>query len=499
MFLSLLSSILNARMNFAIYLESKVGAPKEQIIIITTLAAAIPFSFLNYFVKGKNNRILYSLIIGFIFHYSIYGKKCLHTIFATLATYYFVKFYGRKLSPLYVLLGTMLQLSVLNIHRMFFDFAGWAIDDVSTIYMVNLAKYSSFAYSYDDGGKDIKEIRSDHLKKERIVEMPSLIEFASYIYFYPTTIVGPFVEYKDYMNFIELKEEYANLTSNLGYVFYQGFEKLFLGIFFVAFFALYGDVYPMYAVGKAEFREKYPNFWYRILYMYLCGPVGRAKYYVAWLLTYSSLIFSGMAYGENINKEGIKVRDVEKGTYGSILYNEVGMNSTEKMKYWNTSIHLWLKYNVYVRVLGSKGRFKNNRVVAAFCTYALSAIWHGFYPSYYVSFLMIYLFEQDGLFLKDIGFYDFIYRHKILWPLCALKTSFFNDIIGSIFYCLELGTTRQILINYKGLPAIAIVPFYIFTLVYRFAFMKKDKKEDKSKLIEKEKEKDKEVKIKKIE
>ena len=494
-----ISSILNARMRFAIYLESKVGAPREQIVLISTMAAAVPFSFLNYFIKGHKNRILYSLIVGFAFHYSIYGINCLHTIFATLATYYFVKYYGRKLSPVYVLIGTMLQLSILNIHRMFFDFGGWAIDDISTIYMVNVAKYSSFAFSYEDGGKDPKEIRSEHLKKERIVEMPSLLEFASFIYFYPTCIVGPNIEYTDFINFIDLNDCYANLSNNLGYVFYQGFVKFFLALFFVAFFALYGDKYPMFAVGKADFREKYPTFWGRILYMYLCGPVGRAKYYVAWLLTYSSLIFSGMAYGETTNKEGKIIRDVEKGTYGSIIYNEVGWNTTEKMKYWNTSIHLWLKYNVYVRVLASKGRFKNNKVVAAFCTYALSAIWHGFYPSYYVSFLIVYLFEQDGLFLKDIGFYDFIQRNKILWPLCTLKTTFFNNIIGSIFYCLEIGSTKQILISYKGLPANAIISFYIFSLVYRYAFMKKKKKDDKKELIQKVKGEEKELKIKKIE
>ena len=346
-----ISSILSARMKFAIYLESKVGAPREQIILISTMAAAIPFSFLNYFVKGRKNRVLYSLIVGFAFHYSIYGINCLHTIFATLATYFFVKYYGRKLSPVYVLIGTMLQLSVLNIHRMIFDFGGWAIDDISTIFMINVAKYSSFAFSYDDGGKDPKEIRSAHLKKERIVEMPTLLEFASYIYFYPTFIVGPYIEYTDFINFIDLKDCYANLTNNLGYVFYQGFEKFFLALFFVGFFAFFGDKYPMVVVSQADFREKYPSFWGRILYMYLCGPVARAKYYVAWLLTYSSLIFSGMAYGETTDKEGKIIRDVEKGTYGSIIYNEVGWNSTEKMKYWNTSIHLWLKYNVFVRVL----------------------------------------------------------------------------------------------------------------------------------------------------
>lgn len=470
------------RKQLALHLESKLGAPSEQIILITTMAAAIPFSLLNYFIKGHNNRILYSLIVGFIFHYSIYGLNSLHTIFATLATYYFVYFYGRKLSPFYVLLYAILHLSVLNIHRMFFDFAGWAIDDISTIYMIFVAKCSSFAFSYSDGALNINEMKNEHLKKSRIEKMPSLLEYASYIYFYPTTIVGPFIEYKDYINFIDLTDCYTKLTNNLGYIFFEGTQKLFIAIFFTIFFSLYGDKYPMFAVGKAELRKNYPTFLERLKYMYLCGPVGRAKYYVAWCLTYSSLIYSGMAYGEIITKEGEIIRNVDKGTYGSIIYNEIGWNICEKMRYWNTSIHIWLKYNVYIRVLISKGIFRNNKVAAAFCSYALSAIWHGFYPSYYVSFLMIYLFEQDGIFLKDIGFYALCEKYKILIPFAALKTTFFNNIIGSIFYCLELGTTKEILINYKGLPANAIIYFYIFTLFYRYSFMKKrDKKEDKGK------------------
>ena len=480
------SAIINSRKRFALYLEDKIGAPSEQIILITTMAAAIPFSLLNYLIKGRINRLLYCFIVGILFFISIYGINSLHSIFATLVSYYFIKCFGRKISPAWVLLGVFLHLSYMNIQRMIFDYGGWSIDDISTIYLVQVAKISAFAFSYDDGAKDIKEIRSLHLQKHRTVEFPSLLEYAAYIFFYPTTIIGPFIEFKDFMNFIDLTDCYTNLMNNLGYVFCQGCQKLFLGICFTIFFAVFGDKYSMFAVGKAELRETYPYFWQRLVYMYLCGPVGRAKYYVAWLLTYSSLIFSGMSYGESIDKNtGKIVRDVDKGSYGSILYNEFGMNPTEKMRYWNNSIHNWLKYNVYVRVLGSKTIFRNNKVIAAFCTYILSAIWHGFYPSYYVSFFMIYLFEQDAIFLNDIGFYDLAEKNLLIKIFAVLKTTFFYDIIGSIFYCLEIGTTKEILINYKGLPVNAIVSFYVFTLIYRFFFMKGKKEKAKDEKVEK--------------
>ena len=84
---SFIYPIISARKNFATYVSERVGAPVEQIIIITTMAVVVPFSLFNYFLKGRTSRLLYSLIVGFMFHYSIYGLNSLHTIFATLFTY----------------------------------------------------------------------------------------------------------------------------------------------------------------------------------------------------------------------------------------------------------------------------------------------------------------------------------------------------------------------------------------------------------------------------
>ena len=55
------------RKELALYLESKLGASPEQIILIFTIIMTIPFSFLNYFIHSKTNRLLYSFLIGFLF------------------------------------------------------------------------------------------------------------------------------------------------------------------------------------------------------------------------------------------------------------------------------------------------------------------------------------------------------------------------------------------------------------------------------------------------
>ena len=46
------------RKELALYLESKLGASPEQIILIFTIIMTIPFSFLNYCIHNKTNRLL---------------------------------------------------------------------------------------------------------------------------------------------------------------------------------------------------------------------------------------------------------------------------------------------------------------------------------------------------------------------------------------------------------------------------------------------------------
>ena len=463
------------RKNIADYISSRVHSPAEQIILIMTIASAIPFSLVNYFIHNKTPRLIYSLVVGFILQYSIYGINIWHTLFSTITSYLFVYFYGRKVSPFYLLIGTMIHLSYLNIYRMIVDYGGWMIDDISTIYMVELAKFSAFAFSYDDGKKEPKEIISEYHRKYRIEKMPSFLEYSAYIYFYPTSVVGPFINYMDFINFIEEKDCYKDLRKKLGYIFKQGLYKLFMAFFFIGFYAIVGAKFPMQAVGRPQFRLDYPKWWQRILYMYIAGPVARSKYYIGWLLSYSSLIFSGMAYGETVKEDKI-IPNVDKGSYGSIMFNEFGMHPKLKMVYWNMSIHLWLKYNVYTRLLGP---LNNNKVLATFVTYVFSSIWHGFYPSYYINFFLIYLYEQDSLFLDELGFYKYVYEHKIIWPLISLKTSFINDSVGAFFYCIESGSSKQILLNYYGLPANVTIGFYIFTVICRLMFNKKKRNQKK--------------------
>ena len=62
---------------------------------------------------------------------------------------------------------------------------------------------------------------------------------------------------------------------------------------------------------------------------------------------------------------------------------------------WNISVHMWLKYYIFMRMLKKDQRGSLTPILA---TFVVSAVWHGFYPGYFMFFvasgLNDYMFKQ---------------------------------------------------------------------------------------------------------
>jgi lysophospholipid acyltransferase len=290
-------------------LSKVIGAPANQLSLIITMIAIFPFCFLNYFIKGKYPRLIYSLVLGLLFQISIYKYNFIHIFISAVLTYLFIEFYGRKHSAFYVLIFSMIYLSILHIKRMFDDYGGWKVDDPTTIYMMSICKFSSLAFSYEDDGKDLNELKNNHHKEYRVVEKPTLLEVLSFIYFYPTSLVGPSIEYKDFINFINEADCYSNLKDNFIYLFKHSI-LYFLGSFVsMAFYSIMANKMPFERTGEKEFGEH--SLLYQLVYIYLSFPGVRARYYSGWLLSYSSLIISGISYTEKTDKDGKIIKSLD--------------------------------------------------------------------------------------------------------------------------------------------------------------------------------------------
>ena len=486
--MKIINNIIYFRPRLARYFSEISGTPDGQITLVLSIIFTIPLCLLNFFIKGKTQRLLFSLIPGIILQYSIYGTGMIHVIISTISTYLFLIFFGRKISAFVVMFYTMIHLSYLNLTSMIDHYGKWNVDEICTIYMMELLKFTSIAFCYEDGLKNDEDFKCEHHKKYKIKSIPTILEYVSYIFFYPTAIIGPFIEYKDFINFIEEKNCYENLTSKkkITYLLKQGTIRLLLSFFFMGTYAFFLPMVPVEFLGEKDFVIKYPKFYQRIFYLLLTGPAVRSRYYSGWLLNTSTLAFNGIAYDEKV-ENGIIIPNVEKGSYGSILAYEFSMNPRYKMDYWNRTVQQWLKYYVYTRLMCTKGKFKNNKTLSNFGTYIVSAFWHGFYAGYYFGFFMVFLFQQLGIFTDALGFYKWLEDKIYLWPLISLKTIIFNNSIGASFFILEFRKAYQITLNYYGFPFYFTLGLYLATRIYLMLFGKKRRKGEK-KILDKQKE-----------
>jgi hypothetical protein len=82
--------------------------------------------------------------------------------------------------------------------------------------MINTQKLTAFAFAFFDGYRSTQRAKrrrphedeensplTEDQEKQKIVEIPSPIEYLSYIFYFHGIIVGPLCFYKDYRDFIE--------------------------------------------------------------------------------------------------------------------------------------------------------------------------------------------------------------------------------------------------------------------------------------------------------
>ena len=472
--------MLQFRDNISESLSKKIGAPGNQIALILTMLCVIPFSFLNYFIHGKNIRLIYSFVLGFLFQFSIYKFNIIHTFISAIFTYLFIKYFGRKYTAYYVFIFSLLYLTYLHIKRMFRTYEGWKIDDPTTIYMMSICKFSSLAFSYEDGEKKEEEFKNKHHKEYRIIEKPNLLEVLSFVYFYPTSIIGPSIEYKDFITFICETDCYSRLNENIFYILSNGFLYFFGSFACMGFYAVLANKLPVSRVVEEDFGKH--NVLYVLAYIYFCIPGVRARYYSGWLLSYSTVIFTGTAYTEKKDEKGNISKSLEKGSYGSIVTCEWGINPKDSMTDWNSTIHLWLKYNVYTRVINIKRKpFHNNWAMASFLTFLSSAIWHGYYLTYYLTFGLLYFYQSGSYVFDKLGFYDWIRKTKFLIPIASIFNGLAFETIGIFFFNLKWDKALIGARNMKYYPIISIMGLYFLSRMYKIPKEKKPKNKNDDK------------------
>jgi lysophospholipid acyltransferase len=286
-----------------------------------------------------------------------------------------------------VLMGHM---SINHLYRQAANEVG--VVDITGAQMVLVMKLTSFCWNVHDGRMKDEDL-TDTQRERAIRQMPGLLEYAAYVLFFPSLMAGPAFEYTDYTKYISTtmfdlppgtdpsKAPPTRKKRRIPRSGTPAMLKMGIGLFWIFAFLMISGKFNEALLLSDSFL-KYGIFT-RIFLLYLYGFANRTKYYGAWNLAEGSCILAGIGYAGIDPKTGranwdrlINIKPLEI---------ELAQNTRSYVGAWNINTNNWLRNYVYLRVTpkGKKPGFRST-----FATFLTSAMWHGFYPGYYMTFVM---------------------------------------------------------------------------------------------------------------
>jgi lysophospholipid acyltransferase len=237
-------------------------------------------------------------------------------------------------------------------------------------------------------------------------------------------------------------------------------KNLSLSIFSIIMTILFSNKVPPGYCGTEEFISQ--PFWYRYCYFMFSMFIVRCKYYSGWQTSQAGITYSGLNYYSVKNKETNEVdHKFDKILVCSVWDIEFNVSTKTRIQYWNRTVHLWLKYHVFLRLISGKKRVSTS--IASLITFMISAIWHGFYPVYYLFFLFFYLIEQVATEVEQRGLVTYIEKAPF-WQrlLYRIFLSSFLQFFGQCFAILRLSQNMNFFRAFYFVPNIILLSLFLY-------------------------------------
>lgn len=374
------------------YLSKQLGSGPDEIKLIACFLISYPLAGLLKRVPDdkpylKNVFSIVTTLFFLVGLFNLWGGLAI-VLFDAIAVYLIAAYVEGPFMPWIGFVLLMAHMSVSHIYR-----AGDPGSfDITGAQMVMLMKLSSFCWSVWDGKQDPKDL-NDWQKDRAIRSMPSLLDYAGFVSFFPGFMVGPAFDYADYRRWLEttmfdLPEgtdpSKAPPTRGKRRIPRSGtpaMYKMVVGLLWIfTHLQLHAYFNPAFVLSR---KFSHMNFFMRVFHVYMMNVVERMKYYGAWTLTEGSCIMAGIGYKGVDPKTGKPNWD--RLTNIRPWGIEGAQNAHAYLGNWNINTNHWLRNSVYLRVTpkGKKPGFR-----ATLATFLASAFWHGFYPGYYLTFVL---------------------------------------------------------------------------------------------------------------
>lgn len=383
-------------------------------------------------------RHTFGLSIGLVFGYICFGQQAIHIAGLPSVCYVVIRTQNPSVVQRAVMIVALIYLLCIHLHRQIYDYGSCSLDITGPL-MVITQKVTSLAFSIHDGfvkeQKDMTKAQQYH----SLQKLPSALEYFSFVLNFQGLMAGPLVFYRDYIEFIEgynlLKSPTSNGNLDNGNTKEIIIEpsptkaviKKVIGSMVCAFiFMKFVKVYPIKTLKDPEYISNTAipyNLWYNMM----ATTIIRFKYYHAWLLADAINNNAGLGFA-GYDKEGNPKWDLI--TNINVLSFEFASNFRDAINNWNIGTNIWLRTTVYDRVPKKYGTI---------LTFALSAVWHGFYPGYYLTF------ATGAIFVTAARSARRMFRHR-----------FQSTQFSRMFYDILTCVTTRIFMGYATFPFVLL-------------------------------------------
>jgi len=445
-----------------------IGQDQATIKLAICLFGSFPLNAILKRLPDKNITLKNVYIIS-VSSFYLFGIMSLFSGFRTLFistmfTYLCTKYLKSDLMPFINFAFVMGHLAFSHFSLQFFNTYDSSKLDITGAQMVLCMKLTGYAWNIQDGRKPEAKLTSFQ-KNKAVRHQPSLLNFLSFAFFYPSLLTGPSFDYIDYENWLNSKmftdlpeskkpgkKRKRNIPKSGRVSFYRALQA-------VGWLLLWQKSGEYFSV-ETTFTPWYlnSNILFKMWYLYVLAFTYRLKYYAAWTLSEASCILAGLGYN-GYEKETKTIR-WDRVQNIDIFAFETSQNIHGALEAWNQNTNKWLKNYVYFRVAkrGRKPGFKSTLF-----TFLTSAFWHGTRPGYYLSFATGALLQTCGkvyrrnfrpIFLQNDGitpkatkiFYDIVCYvvtqsalAYMVQPFVILDLKKSLQQWGSVYFYLHIG------------------------------------------------------------
>jgi lysophospholipid acyltransferase len=264
--------------------------------------------------------------------------------------------------------------------------------DITGAQMVLVMKLTAFCWNVADGLLSEAEL-SDFQKDRRLTELPSLLDYAGFVFFFPSMLVGPAFDFVEYRRWLDTtmfevpadvdpaKKPPTRRKRKIPRSGTPAMLKLVTSLLWIFAFLKLSAYFDHTVLLEDSYLEY--GFLGRLFVLHMVGFTARTKYYGVWTLSEGACILAGLGYKGLDPLTGKvswdRLRNIDP--WGV----EFAQNTRGYLESWNINTNKWLRNYIYLRVTprGKKPGFR-----ASLATFTTSAFWHGFFPGYYLAFVL---------------------------------------------------------------------------------------------------------------